>query len=135
MEFSWVRTIHFGDTDAAGVVFFANYLRICHEAYEEALAAAGMELGRYFAATGTIVPISKSEMSYLRPLQTGDKVSVSVKPHRLSADTFELHFEMMRQGAAKKRAATARTEHVCLNSQTRERQPLPASLAAWVDGI
>ena len=41
MPFTYERTIHFADTDAAGVVFFANYLRLCHEAYEEALAAAG----------------------------------------------------------------------------------------------
>jgi 1,4-dihydroxy-2-naphthoyl-CoA hydrolase len=133
MEFSWVRTIHFGDTDAAGVVFFANYLRICHEAYEEALSAAGIELGRFFSDTGTIVPISRSELSYLRPLQTGDKVTVTLKPRRLGEDAFEIQFEMFRLGPPKKRAAAGRTEHVCLNGKTRDRQALPPALAAWVD--
>jgi len=35
MPFTYSRTVHFADTDAAGVVFFANFLAICHEAYEE----------------------------------------------------------------------------------------------------
>ena len=38
MPFSYSRSVRFADTDAAGVVFFANYLALCHEAYEEALA-------------------------------------------------------------------------------------------------
>ena len=42
MPFVYHRTIRFADTDAAGVVFFPNYLTICHEAYEESLAAAGI---------------------------------------------------------------------------------------------
>ncbi len=59
MAFSWVRTIHFGDTDAAGVVYFARYLEFCHEAYEEALAHAGIELAKFFADTGTIIPVGE----------------------------------------------------------------------------
>ena len=38
MPFAYLRTIHFPDTDAAGVVFFPNYFAMCHEAYEEALS-------------------------------------------------------------------------------------------------
>jgi 1,4-dihydroxy-2-naphthoyl-CoA hydrolase len=134
MEFSWVRTIHFGDTDAAGVVYFAHYLRICHDAYEEALAAAGIDLGRFFADTGSIVPISKSEVDYLRPLRTGDQVSVAVSPRRLSDSSFELRFELTRLGPPRKRVATARTEHVCIRSDTRERLALPPPQAPGVDG-
>lgn len=133
MEFSWIRTIHFADTDAAGVVYFANYLRICHDAYEEALAAAGLELSRFFADTGSMVPIAKSEVDYLRPLRTGDRVSVTLTPRRLSESSFELRFELYREGPPKKKAATARTEHVCIKSATRERLALPPALAAWVD--
>ena len=134
MAFSYQRTIHFADTDAAGVVFFANYLAICHEAYEEALGAAGIELGRFFKDTGVVVPIAKAEADYHRPMQTGDKIRVEVTPRRLSENSFELRYEMWRLGPPQKRAAILRTEHVCIASATRERQALPAALAEWVDG-
>lgn len=139
MAFSYLRTIHFSDTDAAGIVFFARYLAICHEAYEEALAAAGLPLATFFSDHGVIVPIAKSECSYLRPLACGDKVRVEVAPRRLSDHGFSLEFTLWKlpapgSAAGEKRAAVARTEHVCISSASRERLPLPAALAAWVDG-
>ena len=134
MPFDYVRTIHFPDTDAAGVVFFARYLSICHEAYEEALASAGVPLATFFADHGIIVPIAKSECSYLRPLACGDKVRVELSPRRLSENSFALDFVLWKQtGSAEKRAAVARTEHVCISSATRERVPLPPAVAAWLD--
>ena len=131
MAFIYHRTIHFADTDAAGVVFFANYLAICHEAYEEALGAAGIELNSFFAAAGVVVPIAKSDASYLRPLQVGDKVSVSVAPTPLSEDTYEIRYEIVRLKAPQKVAGRARTEHVCIDPKSRARLALPPALAAW----
>jgi 1,4-dihydroxy-2-naphthoyl-CoA hydrolase len=130
--FSYLRTVHFADTDAAGVVFFANYLAICHEAYEESLAAAGIELSTFFARTGTVVPITKSEADYHRPLACGDKLRISVTPAGLSENSYEVRYEIFRLGAVEKRAARVRTEHICITTATRERTPLPAALAAWV---
>ena len=132
MAFAYLRTIHFPDTDAAGVVFFANYLAICHEAYEEALGAAGIELKTFFADTGTVVPITKSEAEYLRPLACGDKIRVTVRPESLMEDTYAVRYEVARLGPVEKLAARVRTEHVCIATQSRERRSLPPQLAAWV---
>ena len=132
MAFSYQRTIHFPDTDAAGVVFFANYLVICHEAYEEALGAAGIALKTFFADTGVVVPIIKSEAEYLRPLACGEKIRVGVHPELLTEATYAVRYEVTRLGAVEKLAARVRTEHVCIATQSRERRPLPPPLAAWV---
>jgi 1,4-dihydroxy-2-naphthoyl-CoA hydrolase len=132
MPFRYTRTIHFPDTDAAGVVFFPNYLSICHEAYEEALAGAGIELRTFFADSGTVVPVSRSNAEYLRPLYCGDKVQVTVTPTALSQDSFQIDFQMLRLGKPDKLAATVRTQHVCISSQTRSRAPLPEALSKWV---
>jgi 1,4-dihydroxy-2-naphthoyl-CoA hydrolase len=60
VPFSYERIIHFPDTDAAGVVFFANYLSICHEAYEEALADAGLPVRTFFSDQGVMTIIDHS---------------------------------------------------------------------------
>ncbi len=132
MPFSYQRTIHFPDTDAAGVVFFANYLSICHEAYEEALNAAGIDIRKFFSDTGTVTPISRSEAQYLRPLACGDKLSISVVPEALTENSYAVYFEMTKFGSVPKLAAKVRTEHVCLSSASWERHPLPAALSAWI---
>ena len=39
--------VRFQHTDPAGIVFFANILVYCHEAYEEFLRASGMPLEEF----------------------------------------------------------------------------------------
>ncbi|HEY4988723.1 MAG TPA: thioesterase family protein [Opitutaceae bacterium] len=132
MPFSYARTVHFADTDAAGVVFFANYLAICHEAYEESLCASGIDLKTFFSDNGVVVPIAKSEAEYLRPISCGDKLSVGVQVKALSENSYEIRYEIARLGPQSKCAARVRTEHVCIDSATRARKALPGSLADWV---
>ncbi len=132
MPFTYQRTIHFPDTDAAGVVFFANYLAISHEAYEESLAASGINLRTFFSEAGVVVPISKTSADFVRPLYCGDKVSITVKPLLLAAETYAIDYEIHKVGPPQKLAATLRTCHVCITSKTRERAPLPPMLARWV---
>lgn len=132
MPFSYRRTVRFADTDAAGVVFFANYLAICHEAYEEALAVAGIELQTFFADTGIVIPIAKSQADYLRPLRAGEKLRIELTPEPLSENSFALRYEVYRLGSPDKLAARVRTEHVATSPAKRERVPLPPAIAAWL---
>jgi len=132
VPFTYERTIHFSDTDAAGVVFFANYLVICHEAYEEALAAAGLPVRTFFSEQEIIVPVSKSAADYLRALFCGDRVRVSVSPSLLTENSYAIEYDIKRMDTAQKLAAHVRTAHVCIDANTRERAPLPSALLAWV---
>lgn len=135
MTFLYERTIHFPDTDAAGVVFFPNYLAICHEAYEEAITAAGIDPRAYFSERdGLVLPVSRSEADYLRPLFVGDRLRVSVAPALIDENQFRLSFELLKLGTVEKLAARVRTEHVCISASTRERRPLPADLRNWITG-
>lgn len=134
MPFSYLRTIRLADTDAAGVVYFARTLSLCHEAYEEALAAAGIALADLLGSNGIIVPIAQSTADYLRPLRAGDKIRIDLSPEALTANSFAVRFEVQRLGRPDKLAARVRTEHVCAAATQRGRMPLPAALAAWVNG-
>lgn len=132
MPFAYHRTVRFADTDAAGVVYFANYLSICHEAYEESLAVSGINLKTFFSDTGVVVPIARSEADYLRPLACGDKLRITVTPEPLTEDSFALNFELTRLGKPDKCAARIRTVHVCTSTAKRARAPLPAAITAWI---
>lgn len=132
MPFAYARTVRLADTDAAGVMFFARTLAICHEAYEESLAAAGIQLPELLGSQGIVVPISKSEAEYLRPLRVGDKLRITVAPEPLDAHAFALRFEVTKLGPPEKLAARVRTEHVCTAPAKRERAPLPPALLGWV---
>jgi len=132
MPFVYHRTIRFADTDAAGVVFFPNYLTICHEAYEESLAEAGIELKTFFRKHDVVVPVSKSQAEYLRPLTCGDRISVTLTPALVGTDGYAIDYQVHHLGRPDKLAARLHTEHVCVSSVSRERGALPSDLLAWL---
>ncbi len=132
MPFVHSRTIRLADTDAAGVVFFARTYVLCHEAYEEALVQAGMDLKDFLGRNDLIIPIAKSSAEYFRPLHCGDKVTVTIKPSLLTPQSFALDYEITRLGRPNKLAARVRTEHVATSLAKRQRLDLPPALAAWV---
>lgn len=133
MPFVYERTIRLAETDAAGIVFFANYLVLCHEAYEAALAAAGLPVQDFLGGGDTIIPIARSSAEYLRPLQCGDAIRVELTPTRLSENSFAIDYQITRHGPPAKLAARAHTEHVVTSRSQKSRMPMSEKLAAWVD--
>jgi 1,4-dihydroxy-2-naphthoyl-CoA hydrolase len=133
MNTHYQRTIRFADVDGAGVVFFANYLAICHEAYEEQLLRAGIELGGYFRANQVAIPIAKTSAQYLAPLRSGDRVRVELAVTVTGESGFAIAYRVMLTGSSgDKLAALVKTEHVVVDLRTMERKALPSALAAWV---
>jgi 1,4-dihydroxy-2-naphthoyl-CoA hydrolase len=132
MPFIYHRTVRLADTDAAGVVFFARTLELCHEAYEDSLASTGLDLNDFLGRADIVVPIFRCEADYKRPLHVGDKLRISVVPSQISENAFAVRYEITKVGAVDKLAATVRTEHVCTSISQRARTALPQGLAAWV---
>lgn len=129
-DFIYCRAIRFHETDAAGVVYFANVLTLCHEAYEAALATAGIGLRTFFGGGSLAVPIVHASVDFRRPLYCGDEVAIALTPHPLDDTTFEICYDL--SNAAQKTVATALTRHICIDSVSRQRQPLSAELIQWL---
>jgi 1,4-dihydroxy-2-naphthoyl-CoA hydrolase len=134
MSFSYSRTIRFADTDAAGVVYFANLLSICHEAYEASLMASGIELRTFFNNPRAAIPIVHASIDFFQPLFCGDEVAIALTPHALSGDRFEITYLIHAASMATEcPLAKARTEHVSIDPQLRNRQPLTTAMIHWIE--
>ena len=88
MPFTYDRIIRFADTDAAGVVYFANVLSICHEAYEAALAAAGIDFKSLFSNPTAAFPIVHASADLRRPISYGDRLLIRVSIRQRSEEWF-----------------------------------------------
>ena len=128
--FTYCRRIRFHETDAAGVVYFANILTLCHEAYEAALAEAGINVRDFFGGTTLAVPVVHASVDFRQPLYCGDQVAIALTPQRLNATSFEIRYCL--SNAAKSTVATALTRHVCIDSISRQRHPLSPDLEQWM---
>lgn len=131
MPFVYQRRIRLQDTDAAGVVYFANILPICHEAYEESLGAAGIELKSFFQNPAAAIPIVHASVDFLQPLVCGDRLEVHLTPRPLTDQTFEVHYTITLAGT-EQQVSRACTRHICINPQTRFRQSLPPKMRQWL---
>ncbi|HEY9808160.1 MAG TPA: thioesterase family protein [Halomicronema sp.] len=136
MAYQYTRIVRFQDTDAAGVVYFANVLSICHESYEASLAAMGINLKVFFSNSSPLVfPIIHAEISFLKPLFCGDLLMVKLIPKLLSENSFEINYEVFASETTEKCAGVATTRHVCIETITRQRHSLPIEIQEWLSRL
>ncbi|MCC5636835.1 acyl-CoA thioesterase [Nostoc sp. CHAB 5844] len=130
MSFIYNRTVRFSDTDAAGVVYFANVLSICHEAYEASLEALGINLKAFFTNPSIAFPIVHANVDFLRPMYCGDELRVRLIPQKLSVDKFEITYEIVITDVL---VAKAITRHVCIDVNSRSKQELSGEIMQWLE--
>lgn len=122
----YLRTLRLGDTDAAGVVYFASLLSICHEAYEDFLEHRGYSLQVFLQNSDLILPITHAEIDFLAPLQCGDRLAIHLQFLRLDAARFALQYVVYLAGTEKEKpVAQALTRHIALCPATRQKVTLP----------
>lgn len=130
MTFIYHRTIHFQDTDAAGVVYFANILAMCHEAYEDSLAASGIDLRTFFTNSKFAIPIVQANINFRSPLFCGDKISIQLTPQSLNEQSFQIHYQINLDND--RLVAEAETKHICIHPKNRQRQQLVDEIYNWL---
>ncbi len=132
MSFYYTRRVHFQDTDAAGVVYFANVLAICHEAYEASLGAFGINLKVFFSNQEIAIPIIHVDVDFRRPMFCGDELIIELMPKSWRDDEFEISYEVFLKEVEEKWVARANTKHVCIDPRSRSRQNLSDQMRRWL---
>ncbi|MEG4317568.1 MULTISPECIES: thioesterase family protein [unclassified Microcoleus] len=132
MPFTYTRTVRFQDTDAAGVVYFANVLAMCHEAYEASLAASGINLKAFFGNPEVAFPIIHASVDFYRPLFAGDVLTIQLTPKQVAGDEFEIAYQIFSGEVAERSAAKALTKHVCIDAVSRTKKQLSEDLMQWM---
>ena len=141
MTFYYPRQIRFHETDGAGVVYFANVLTLCHEAYEASLEAAGVELSEFFSPNGAVIPVVRASVDFFRPMACGDRITIALEPSPLRKpdrpiSKFSIEYHLFASAEIDRLApviAQAQTHHCCIDAETRRRQALSDELQAWLE--
>jgi len=92
--FTYKTKIRLHDTDAAGIIFFANQFKIIHDAYEEFLEKLGLCIQTILKKTGYFQPIVHAESQYKAPLYVGDKIIIAVKVGHVGKTSFSLEYSI-----------------------------------------
>ncbi|VAX13506.1 Tol-Pal system-associated acyl-CoA thioesterase [hydrothermal vent metagenome] len=77
--FLWPVQIYYEDTDAGGVVYYANYLKFMERARTEWLRSLGLEQDELIARESVIFAVRSVQVDYLRPARFNDALTVSAE--------------------------------------------------------
>jgi acyl-CoA thioester hydrolase len=77
MSFAFPIRVYWEDTDAGGIVFYANYLKFFERARTEWLRHLGIEQQALREATGGMFVVVETQLKYHRPAQLDDLLSVN----------------------------------------------------------
>ncbi len=97
-EFSWNIRVYYEDTDAGGIVFYANYLKFFERARTEWLRAAGVNQQVLVEQHGVIFVVKNTAVDYHAPAKLADELNVTVLVRRLGRASVEFRQEAWRIG-------------------------------------
>jgi acyl-CoA thioester hydrolase len=122
--------VYYEDTDAAGVVYYANYLKFMERARTEWLSALGFELAAFERDTGVVFVVHRVEIDFRRPAQLSDRLDVTVKLAELGRARLVAE-QAVRRGA--EILTQARVVLACVDSSTWRPTRIPAPLHARME--
>ena len=131
-SFDYLRTVRMADTDAAGVIYFAVLLSICHEAYEAFLIEIGIDLRVCLDARDLAIPIVHAEIDCFKPIYYGDRLNIKSTPDQISNTSFEMSYDVLSLSPSISTLAKGMTRHVCINPSSRDRIPIPDKICRWL---
>jgi acyl-CoA thioester hydrolase len=113
------------DTDAGGVVYYANYLKFMERCRSDWLRALGIDQLRLRAERQLQFAVVSIAVEFLRPALLHDEILVTAELERLRGATIEFKQTIMRGDA---RLIDASVRVACLDSSSLKARPIPKDL-------
>lgn len=122
--------VYYEDTDLAGIVYYANYLRFIERGRSEWVRACGLDQGRLRAETGLVFVVRRVEADFLRPAVLDDSLIVETTLVDLGGARIVLDQAVVR---GQERLFGARVVLVCVGADLRAAR-LPQDIRAALSG-
>jgi len=125
-EFNWRVRVYYEDTDAAGIVFYANYLRYMERARTEWLRSVGHEHDILKNTHGILFAVKSLNIDYIRPARLDELLTVTSR--LLSRRGASLMFEQTIKNDNDELLTRAEVKVACLNATTLKASAMPEEL-------
>jgi len=125
-EHRFALTVYFEDTDAYGIVYYANYLKFMERARSDFLRAVGVDQAGELAATGSAYAVVEVNIRYRKPARLGDDLKIVSTVDEVRASSVLIQQRVMR---GEEQLIDARVTAAFLDGEGKpRRQP-----REWVD--
>ena len=123
--FSFRVRVYYEDTDAGGVVYYANYLKFMERARTEWLEALGFPLAAFERMHGVAFVVRRLEIDFLEPARLNDALDVTVEAVEHGASRLVAMQSCRRDGVA---LASALVTLACVDTAHRRPTRIPKPL-------
>ena len=89
-------SVYFEDTDAYGIVYYANYLKFMERARSDFIRAVGVDQAAELRRSGSAYAVVDVHIKYRRPARLGDDVQVISSVEQVRASSVDIHQRVMR---------------------------------------
>ena len=136
MSFEFPIRVYWEDTDAGGIVFYANYLKFFERARTEWLRAKGVEQRQLQQDLGCIFVVSDVQIKYLRSARLDDQLLVTAHLSELGRSSFTIQQEarLVSQDAAPVVLCTGSVRVGWIRGQTSKPARIPPELQKALQG-
>jgi len=124
--FEYHVNVKIHEIDAAGIMFFANYFKFAHDAFEEFCEAGGLEIKKMLDHAPYILPVVHASMDFKAPVFAGDKLKVRLIFESVGSSSFTILHEIYKEYEVL--AATGKIIHVSIDRNTGEKIPVPEEI-------
>ncbi len=122
--------VYYEDTDLAGIVYYANYLKFIERARTEWVASLGVDQMALKAEAGIVFAVRKLDADFLRPAKFGDDLTVETALQTLGGARIVLDQVVLRAG---ERLFAAVVTLVCMTEDGHATR-LPVEVRARLSG-
>jgi acyl-CoA thioester hydrolase len=88
--------VYFEDTDAAGIVYYANYLKFAERARTDMLRDLGISHAEMMKRDGLVLVVRRCEIDYLKPAKLDDLLTIETEAAKLGGASVELLQRVLR---------------------------------------
>jgi acyl-CoA thioester hydrolase len=131
MIFRWPVRVYYEDTDAGGVVYYANYLRFLERARTEWLASLGITLTALEREHGVVFVVHRLEIEYQQPARLYDSLEVTLQPIEIGKARLVAGQDVLRAEVALVRS---RVTLACVQRSSWRPARIPAAAARLMEG-
>ncbi len=124
--FSIKLRIYYEDTDAGGVVYYANYLKYYERCRTDYLRSLGFEQDQLAAQYGIVFVVKKVNIDYIAPAWFNDELIVTAKVIKQSKTSLIFKQDIVRAGQEDSLVNSAEVLVVCVNKKTFKPARIPA---------
>jgi len=95
-EHHFALSVYFEDTDAYGIVYYANYLKFMERARSDMVRAVGVDQADELRRSGSAYAVVEVGIKYRRPARLGDDLLVVSTVEQVRASSVDIHQRVMR---------------------------------------